>query len=97
MSMKRELVLLLLSLGITSTPAANAQFQSAAPVAGVTADNMLTLTGTGLGLSTPLSTRDMLSNEYGITLPQSYNNTIPCLDQTLSVRLGVGCFGNCFF
>jgi hypothetical protein len=94
--MKRELVLLILSLSFIAIPCANAQFQSAAPVAGVTPDSALTYTGTGLGLSTPLTTRDMLSHVYGITLPQSFNNTVP-MQQHFVSRLGIANHGNYFF
>lgn len=95
--MKKALILSLLSLSIVAIPSAHAQFNGMAPVAGIGGDNVLTFSGTGLGLSQPITARETLSHEYGITLPGFLNNMIEAAPRSFNARLSAGGYGSLFF
>jgi hypothetical protein len=91
-------IMLCLSFGCTPAHAQWSEiFNSVAPIAGVGPRSALTLTGTGLFLSQPLSTVETLSNEYSVTLPVCINNTIPVGRSDAAMQASAGCFGTCFF
>lgn len=92
---------LMLGLAVACVPSAQAQSPgvaySVAPVAGIGMSSPLAYTGTGLSLGQPLSTTDLLSNEYGLTLPRHLNNNPIIEMRPIYSRATLGCFGTCFF
>ncbi|HEY9791053.1 MAG TPA: hypothetical protein V6D22_11675 [Candidatus Obscuribacterales bacterium] len=104
--LKVALILSLLGLSAAWMPSAQAQwgggtgwgaYNGTNAVAGVGPDSFLSYTGTGLALASPLTTADMLSNEYGITQPNYVNNYMHPTTAPIASDIANGCYGSCYF